>query len=235
MFLRSDCGRTCPADPSGPQADERALSGPARDDWDLSRPSRYVPVICILSQWFALESARMSADIPGATHDYSTSPAGSRAPRGTRPGAVAGAGALRAVLAAAGLAGVVLLVVSTFTTVVEVRVLTTSDLAAQDSSITGQDLHGIALLLVGLFGLAMLAGALRGARPAMLALAATGLLALGLVVGLDVPELDSTGQLAEFYEDVSAGAAVGFYLETLGAVLLLLTGVLLLVLAGRER
>lgn len=176
----------------------------------------------------------MTADASGATQDYSSriEPA-QAAPRGV-PGVLA----LRAVLALAGLAGVVLLVLSTFTTVVQIRVLTTSDLISQDTSITGSDLHGVALLLVALFGLVMLGGALRGARPAMLALAATGLLALGLVIGLDVPELDNTGQVAKFYEDVSAGASSGFYYETAGAVLLLASGVLLRVLAaatGRER
>jgi hypothetical protein len=52
-----------------------------------------------------------------------------------------------------------MLVVSTWTTVVEIRVLTTSDLTGQDTSITGGDLHGIALVLVALFALVMLAGA----------------------------------------------------------------------------
>lgn len=174
----------------------------------------------------------MTADTSGATQDYSTRPRAARARREPSAGVGPGVVALRAALALAGLAGVVLLVVSTFTTVVQIRVLTTSALVTQDTEVSGSDLHGIALVLVALFALVMLAGALRGARPAQLALAATGVVALGLIVGLDVPELDNTGQVAEFYEDVSAGAASGFYLETLGAVLVLLSGGLLFVLGA---
>jgi hypothetical protein len=174
----------------------------------------------------------MTADASGATQDYSSGPEATRGARRPPARAVPSVLALRAILAALGLAGAVLLVVSTFVPVVEIRVLTTSELVSQDTTITGGDLHGIALVLVALFALLMLAGALRGARPAMAALAATGLLALGLVVGLDVPELDNTGQIARFYEDVSAGAATGFYLESLGAVLLLLSGGGLLVLTA---
>ena len=73
--------------------------------------------------------------------------------------------------------GAFLLVLSTFTTVVEIRVLTTSDLAGQDTRISGGELHGIALIMVAVVALVMLAGALRGVRPAMMGLAATGLLA----------------------------------------------------------
>jgi len=52
--------------------------------------------------------------------------------------------------------GAFLLVLSTFTTVVEIRVLTTSALAGQDTQISGGELHGIALLLVAALSLATL-------------------------------------------------------------------------------
>lgn len=177
----------------------------------------------------------MTADVPGATQDYSTRSTGSEAARRRRPAAFPSVVALRWALGLVGLIGVLLLVVSTFTTVVQIKVLTTSDLSGQKTRITGMDLHGIALLLVAAFALVMLYGATRGALPAMLAVAATGLLALALIVGLDVPELDNTGQLTAFYEDVSAGAASGFYAETLGAVLLLLSGGALAVLRAVGR
>lgn len=170
----------------------------------------------------------MTADAPGATQDYSTRFGRARRGRERVSGPPAGTRAARAVLALLGLLGAVLLVVSTFSTVVKIKVLTTTQVAGQDTSISGNDLHGIALIAVAVFGLLMLYGAVRGARPAMAALAATGLLALGLVIGLDVPELNNTGQLSEFYEDVTAGASTGFYYETLGAVLLLLSGGLML-------
>lgn len=177
----------------------------------------------------------MNADASRATHDYSSRPPRDRAPRRPPGRAVPGAPALRAIVGLAGLAGAVLLLVSTWVPVVVVRVLTTSDVAGQDTRITGSELHGIALVLVALFAAVMLVGAMRGAKPAMAAVAASGLGALGLIIGLDVPELDNTGQLARLYEDVSAGAGPGFYLETLGAVLLLLAGGLLLALAGAGR
>ena len=204
----------------------------------MSRRSRYVPVVCILSQWFTLESARMDAAPPQATHDYSRERAAVSASR--TPSAVARRTrfAVRGLLALVAAAGAFLLVLSTFTPVVEIRVLTTSELAGQDTRVSGGELHGIALVLVAAVAVLMLAGALRGARPAMLGLAATGLLALGVVVVLDVPRLDDTGQVALSYENVSAGASTGFYQETLGALLLLLAGGLLFALstrAGRPR
>lgn len=180
----------------------------------------------------------MTADTSGATPDYSTGQSPARGRRGPSPRALPGLVALRGLCAVAGVAGAVLLIASTWATVVQIRVLTTSSLAGQDTALSGNDLHGIVMVPVALFALVMLAGALRGARPAMVALAATGLLALGLVIGLDVPELHNTGQIARFYEDVSAGSSTGFYLETLGAVLLLVAGGALLLLglgSGRGR
>jgi hypothetical protein len=177
----------------------------------------------------------MTADAPGATQDYSTRPERTPSPREGVPRAPGARRAGRTAIALAGLAGVVLLVVSTWATVVEIRVLTTSDLTGVDSSISGGDLHGVALVLVAAFALVMLVGALRGARPAMVALAVSGLVAVGLIVGLDVPELHDTGQVAEFYEDPSAGASTGFYEESLGGVLLLAAGGGLLLLGGTRR
>ncbi len=174
----------------------------------------------------------MTADTSGTTQDYSTRPRAARSPEDGPGAAGRGLVALRLALALAGLAGAVLLVASTWATVVQIKVLTTSDLVAQDTEVSGSDLHGVALVVVALFALPMLVGALRGARPAQLALAATGVLALALVVFLDVPELDNTGQVAQFYEDVSAGASTGFFLETLGGILLLLSGGLLWVLGA---
>ncbi len=176
----------------------------------------------------------MTADAPGATPDYSNRSA--VVPGAERPpaNAIRGPVILRAVLGAAGLLGAVLLAVSTFATVVQIKVLTTTQVDGKDLTVSGSDLHSVALVVVALFAFVMLVGAVRGARPAMVALAACGLLALGLIVGLDVPELDNTGQVSQFYEDVSAGAASGFYLETLGAMLLVASGGLMLIL-GADR
>jgi hypothetical protein len=177
----------------------------------------------------------MDADPTGATHDYSRGSAALRVLRRRAKPASRAALAARGLLALAAVAGAFLLVLSTFTPVVEIRVLTTSDLAGQDTRISGGELHGVALLLIAVLALVALAGALRGARPAMIALAAAGALALGLVLVLDVPRLDDTGQIALLYENVSAATSTGFYYETVGAALVLLAGVGLLVLRGPRR
>lgn len=141
--------------------------------------------------------------------------------------------ALRAALALAGLAGAALLVAATFTTIIEIKVLTTQDVAADvDATLTGRDRHGVALIVIAAFALLMLAGALRGARPAMLALAALGIAALAITVGADAPDLDDTGLIGELYSEASAGPGIGFYLETLGAALLLVSGGGLMVLSS---
>jgi hypothetical protein len=138
---------------------------------------------------------------------------------------------LRIGLCAAASAGVVCLVLATFTTVIEIKVGTTTRLPGRDTHLSGWDRHGPALLIVAAFAAAMVAGALRGARPAAIALAVLGLVALGIAVIGDVPDLNETGFIGEVYEDAAAGPSAGFYLETLGGALLLAGGALL-ALAG---
>ena len=138
--------------------------------------------------------------------------------------------ALRAGLCAAAAAGVICLVLATFTTVIEIKVGTTTRLPGRDTHLSGWDRHGPALLIVAVFAAAMVAGALRGARPAMVALAVLGLVALLIAVIGDVPDLNETGFIGEVYEDAAAGPSAGFYLETLGGVLLLAAGGLMALL-----
>ena len=138
---------------------------------------------------------------------------------------------LRIGLCAAASAGVVCLVLATFTTVIEIKVGTTTRLPGRDTHLSGWDRHGPALLIVAAFSAAMVAGALRGARPAAIALAVLGLVALGIALIGDVPNLNETGFIGEVYEDAAAGPSAGFYLETLGGALLLAGGALL-ALAG---
>jgi hypothetical protein len=135
--------------------------------------------------------------------------------------------ALRIGLCVAAAAGVACLVLATFTTVIEIKVGTTTRLPGRDTHLSGWDRHGPALLIVAAFAAAMVAGALRGARPAMIALAVLGLVALGIAVVGDVPDLNETGFIGEVYEDAAAGPSAGFYLETLGGVLLLASGAIL--------
>ena len=138
--------------------------------------------------------------------------------------------ALRIGLSVAAAAGVVCLVLATFTTVIEIKVGTTTRIPGRDTHLSGWDRHGPALLIVAGFAAAMVVGALRGARPAMIALAVLGLVALVIVVVSDVPDLNETGFIGEVYEDAAAGPSAGFYLETLGGVLLLAAGGLMALL-----
>ena len=139
------------------------------------------------------------------------------------------ANAVRFALAAVAFAGAICLLLATFATIIEIRVGTTSKIPDHDTHLSGWDRHGPALLIIAIFAIVMIAGALRGARPAMLAIAVLGLAALLIAVIGDVPDLNKTGFIGEVYEDAAAGPKAGFYLETLGAVLLLLSGGLMLV------
>src|SRR5690349_7775819 len=139
------------------------------------------------------------------------------------------ANAVRLALAAVAFAGAICLLLATFATIIEIRVGTTTKIPDHDTHLSGWDRHGPALLIIAIFAIVMIAGALRGARPAMLAIAVLGLAALLIAVIGDVPDLNKTGFIGEVYEDAAAGPKAGFYLETLGAVLLLLSGGLMLV------
>jgi hypothetical protein len=138
-------------------------------------------------------------------------------------------------LAATASAGAICLLLATFATIIEIKVGTTTKVPDHDTHLSGWDRHGPALLLIAVFALLMVAGALRGARPAMIALVLLGLAALLIAVVGDVPDLNKTGFIGEVYEDAAAGPKAGFYLETLGAVLLLAGGGLMLAMPAAER
>jgi hypothetical protein len=164
----------------------------------------------------------MSATQGGATRQYSRGP---RLPSGAFDGPLIARLGLAAV---AGL-GVVLLIVSTFTPVIRIRVVTVIQ-----ESFSGYDRHSFALILLALFAAVMVAGAVRGARPAMGALAVCGLAVLLIALLGDLPDAGDTGQIGDRYEDAQALTGIGYYLETLGGVLLLAAGGGFLILAGRE-
>jgi hypothetical protein len=134
----------------------------------------------------------------------------------------------------AGVLGVACLVVATFSPVVEITVGTATRLASLDTELSGWDRHGPALLVVGALALVMLAGAARGARPAMAAVLVCGVAALVIGLAFDLPALDETGEVGELYADAVAGPGVGFWLEVVGSALLCVAGGGLLVLARRS-
>jgi hypothetical protein len=147
----------------------------------------------------------------------------------------AGIGTIRAfriALAIAALAGAICLLAATFSTVIEITVGTTSKIADRDTELSGYDRHSVALIVIALFALVMTAGALRGARPAMVALAVAGVVVLLIALIGDLPDVHKTGVIGQLYDNARANPRSGYYLETLGGALLLMAGGGLLLLGG---
>jgi hypothetical protein len=117
------------------------------------------------------------------------------------------------------LAGSVLLVAAEFFRLYEVKVITVT-VASQ----TVGAHHRYALLVIGVAALALAVLATRYWPPSI-ALVLLGAAALVVVLAFDLPIVDDTGLYGKNYEQAAAQAGPGFYLETLGAVLLLLGAV----------
>ena len=168
----------------------------------------------------------MSASAREATNDYSTGSGPSRErtrrSRGSRRPPLAG---VRAALAGVGGVGALLLLISTFLPLCRIK----TEMATLQST-SGLEHHSITMLLLGLAAIPMLLGALRGARPAMIALAAIGVIVLVIGFTVDLPDALEEGLYGERYEDAEASPAIGFYLETLAGALLLVSGGLMLML-----
>jgi hypothetical protein len=152
--------------------------------------------------------------------------------KGAAPGraAVPSVFALRTALALAGLAGALLLFAATFATIIQITVGTSTQTVGADTSHTGWDRHGPALIVLGLLAIWLLLLALRGSRAAMAGLAATGVAALAIAMIWDRPHVHDTGSVGDIYAEAHADPGAGYYLETLGGALLLLSGGTLLVL-----
>jgi hypothetical protein len=131
---------------------------------------------------------------------------------------------LRLVLALLGVAGAVLLLVASFSTVIEITVGTTSKVLDADTAQSGWDRHGPALVLLGLLALFLLFAGLRGARIALTGLVVTGVAALAIAWAWDRPHVHDTGSVGDVYAEATADPGTGYYLETLGGALLLLAG-----------
>jgi formate-dependent nitrite reductase membrane component NrfD len=133
-----------------------------------------------------------------------------------------------------GLAGVILTIVADFATLRSVKVVTAScsDLAgdSRGACIThGHEEHSYALVLLGLAAGVMLWGAVAGrSRPAAAALALLGAAVLAIALVTDVPDIHKTGVIGERYDEASASAGIGLWLELAGGALLLLSGVIAL-------
>ena len=122
-----------------------------------------------------------------------------------------------------------LLAIAEFTTLWEVRAIT----VVLETS-TGGSHHGFALLIIAVVAAAMAYGAVAGAsRPAAFALLVLAVVALVIVFAVDLPDVQETG-LSRDYERAEANPGTGFYLESAGAVLLLLSAVAVLIFGPRR-
>jgi hypothetical protein len=129
-------------------------------------------------------------------------------------------------------AGALLLILAEFLTVREIRAVT---VVPPGGTETGGGLHGYALGLIGVAVLVMSYGAVvRGARPAAVALIVLALAACAIVLFVDRPVLDDTGLIGRTYDLAEARPGTGFYLESLGAALVLVGAVAAYVLAPRS-
>ncbi len=131
-------------------------------------------------------------------------------------------GPFDAAILASALLGALLLLVAEFTTLFEVRTAASGTVRSVG---TGSH-HGYALvpiaLLAAAFGYAVWAVA---SRPALLAIGALGVLALLISLLGDLPDTNASGLVlsASHYVSASSTPSAGFYMETLGAVVLLIT------------
>ena len=125
------------------------------------------------------------------------------------------------VLAVMALIGAAALIAATFLPVLRISI---DDEVVSGLDRTGWDEHGAALLALAIFALALLRPALRGSRPAALAIALAGIAALAIAVASDLPDIGDTGALGNRLEAGKVGAGFGAYAETLGGILLVAAG-----------
>src|SRR4051795_11884504 len=130
-----------------------------------------------------------------------------------------------------GVAGAILMVVSEFSTLRSVKVLTAScddlaDPSLRGSCVThGYEEHSYALLLMGLVTVFMAYGAAVGrSRPAALALMVIGAAVIGIALATDVPDIHKTGVLGERFDSAHAQAGPGLWMELAGGALAFIAG-----------
>ena len=184
----------------------------------------------------------MSATPPRTVVKYSREPPPSRpaqtgaaAPAG---GPVAGprwALVVRGVLIAGALVAAALLLASEFTTLYNVQLRSTG------APLAGVSTHAHdswALVPVAMVVAVLTLGwAALGSRLALLALGTLGLVTLGFVLIGDLPDAQATGTVfaAGRYQLATASPAIGMYLETLGAMLLIVVTGCALLLPAQTR
>ncbi len=122
-----------------------------------------------------------------------------------------------------GLLGALLLVVAEFTTLYTIS-STTSNTAIQSVTTGSHDAY--ALIPIALVAAALAyAAAVRGSRPALLALGALGVATLLIALVGDLPDARATGVVGSSSTHFSSAAATpqaGLFLETVGAIVLMI-------------
>jgi hypothetical protein len=135
-------------------------------------------------------------------------------------------------LLAGGLLGALLLAVAEFTALFQIHA------AAHGipvRSVSAGSHHTYAMALIAAVAAALALAVWRGSsRPALLAVGILGLAALAIALVNDLPDASATGLLRDsgHYVNASSTPSAGFYLETLGAVVLLVTSVWGFLLVG---
>jgi hypothetical protein len=131
------------------------------------------------------------------------------------------------------LAGAALLVAAEFSTLYDVRVVTTVPEGASYS--TGGH-HGYAQLVIAAAIVVMAIGAaLGGSRPAAVAVLVLGAVSLAVALAVDLPVTDDTGLYGQTYDEAQAEAGAGLTLEILGGCCVLLGGAMLMVVRPGPR
>ena len=137
----------------------------------------------------------------------------------------------RIALATLALIGAAMLIAATLLPVLRISV-DNEVITGLDRS--GWDEHGAALLALAAFALVLLRPALRGSRPAAVAIALVGIAALAIAIASDLPDVGDTGSIGNRLEDAEIGTGLGAYAETLGGVLLLAAGGILAFANSRD-
>jgi hypothetical protein len=130
------------------------------------------------------------------------------------------------------LLGAVLLIVSEFTTLYTVHIAT-SGVTIDAVSTHAHDFFALIPIALLVAVLALGAGLL-GSRLALLGLAALAIASLGIALIGDLPDAQTAGTVivAGRYHSATSSPSTGFYLETLGAILLVVVSGCGLLLAG---
>lgn len=161
----------------------------------------------------------MNAPPPEASSQYSRGLAPSRRPAGHF------SAALRAAILGTTALGALLLVVAEFTTLFTVH---TPGASAPIKSVGTGSHDSYALILVAVLAVVLAWAAVStGNRWALVALVAVGIVALLIALVGDLPDAQATGTIGSIqsgFKSASNKPSAGLYLETLGAIMLVIAG-----------